>query len=132
MTYANVLDATKALEHWNGRVVAGSALKVSVSSVSTGVGAPATAAAAALAMPALAGGLTGAAGLPLAGATGAVGFSLPADLANRFGLAVPGAGGVPGLAVPGVAATAAAAEQAYNSGIGELLHPKSSSLSYVA
>ncbi|EFJ41426.1 hypothetical protein VOLCADRAFT_84128 [Volvox carteri f. nagariensis] len=32
VTYANVLDATKAVEHWNGRVVAGSALKVSVSS----------------------------------------------------------------------------------------------------
>ncbi|GLC42235.1 hypothetical protein PLESTB_000645800 [Pleodorina starrii] len=131
ITYANVLDATKAVEHWNGRVVAGSALKVSVSSVSPVPNAPAATPAGALPLPPPVppGGVLGAAGIQLPGppgvAPGGVALSLPPELASRFGLAMPGVA-APGVGLPGAPpATAAAAaappqEQAYNSGIGEL------------
>ncbi|KAG2426641.1 hypothetical protein HXX76_012955 [Chlamydomonas incerta] len=141
VTFTMVLDATKAQEHWNGRMVVDSALKVSISSL-----APSATAAAAAALPVLAGapnlftaaaGSLGAAALPgtLPGlsALGGLGgtLNIPSDVASRFGLAMPGGpvglpGAAPGMALPGVAAAAAAAAAAampppvVDSGIGEL------------
>lgn len=115
VTFSNSADAVKALEHWNDRVVAGAALKVTVA-------APPAGTAAAL-LPGLAGAIPGLAGaVPgLLPPPPGIPLTLTPELASQFGLALPGAvqGALPG-ALPGPPPMPGLPDPVVNSGIGEL------------